>query len=40
MTQFKYVFRVVVPEMLRKEVLEGLYVAHQGVGGMLARAQD
>ena len=35
-----YDFRVVVPESLRKDVTEGLNAAHQGVGCMLARAQD
>ena len=33
MTQIKYVFRVVVPEMLRKEVIESLHAAHQMRGG-------
>ena len=30
--------RVVVPQKLRREVLEGLHAAHQGVSGMKARA--
>ena len=34
-----YDSRVVVPETLRKEVIEALHAAHQVVG-MLARAQD
>ena len=35
-----YDFRMVVPEMFRKEVIEGLHAAHQGAGGMVARARD
>ena len=35
-----YDSRVVVPETLRKEVLEGLHTVYQGVGGMLAGALD
>ena len=30
--------RIVIPSALRKEVLEGLHAAHQGVAGMKARA--
>ena len=30
-----YDFRVVVPEMLRAEVIKGLHAANQGVGGCL-----
>ena len=37
---FMFDFRVVVPEMLRAEVIEGLHAVHQGVRRMLARVQD
>ena len=32
--------RVVIPSSLRKEVLQGLHAAHQGVSGMQARAEQ
>ena len=32
--------RVVIPKSLRKEVLEGLHVGHQGVTSMILRAQS
>ena len=32
--------RVVIPEALQQEVVQGLHAAHQWVGGMLARAQQ
>ena len=35
-----YDFRMVVPEMFRKEVIEGLHAAHQEAEGMVARVRD
>ena len=32
--------KMLIPSVLRKEILEGLHSAHQGVNGMLANARE
>ena len=32
-------FRIIIPPLLRKEVLQSLHAAHQGVSGMTERAK-